>query len=103
MNGDPTFPAGDWDNEDDCEPKSRDFDNGIPGAEWKEYDAAADWCAERGFTGAAGTPLPVNLSARAFELIEYDHDAFGRRVREHAYFRAMTGPRMVRIIKNGEA
>lgn len=58
-------------------------------AAWAEYDAAADWCASQGFTGATGTPLPEGLGARAAELIDDDDDAFAVRVREHAYARAM--------------
>lgn len=79
-----------------------DMDNGIPGAAWLEYDAAADWCAARGIRGTIKDPLPENLSDRAMELINIDPEAFERRVREHAYFRSMTGPRMVKIIKSGE-
>jgi hypothetical protein len=80
-----------------------DFNNAIPGAAWREYDAAADWCAARGIRGAIKDPLPENLSDRAMELINIDPEAFERRVREHAYFRSMSGNRPVSIIKSGES
>jgi hypothetical protein len=76
-----------------------DLDNNIPGGEWLEYDAAADWCAARGLRGTTGDPLPEGLSARAAEYISLDQDAFERRVREHAYMRSMVGNRKVTIIK----
>lgn len=79
-----------------------DFDNDIPGGAWLEYDAAADWCAARGIHGTINDPLPENLSDRAMELINIDPEAFERRVREHAYFRSMTGPRQVTIVKSGD-
>lgn len=79
-----------------------DFDNDIPGGAWLEYDAAADWCAARGIRGTIKDPLPENLSDRAMELINIDPEAFERRVREHAYFRSMTGPRHVTIVKSGD-
>ena len=78
-----------------------DFNNNIPGGEWLEYDAAADWCAARGIKGGIRDPLPENLSDRASELINIDPEAFERRVREHAYMRSMAGNRKVTIIKNG--
>lgn len=96
MNGDPTFPAGDWDNE------PTDMDNSIPAGDWMEYDNAADWCAAHGLLGCFGCVLPEGLSTRAKDLIDADPEAFERRVCEHAYFRSMTGPRRVTIIKNGE-
>jgi hypothetical protein len=80
-----------------------DFNNNIPGGEWLEYDAAADWCAARGIRGGVRDPLPENLSDRAMEIINADTDAFERRVREHAYLRSMTGPRAVTIIKSDES
>lgn len=79
-----------------------DFDNDIPGGDWLEYDAAADWCAARGIRGTIKDLLPENLSDRAMELINIDPEAFERRVREHAYFRSMTGPRQVTIVKSGD-
>lgn len=86
------------DDRSDC-----DFDNNIPGGAWLEYDAAADWCAARGIRGSIRDPLPENLSDRAMELISADTEAFERRVREHAYFRSMTGNRRISIIKSGES
>lgn len=79
-----------------------DFDNHIHGGVWLEYDAAADWCAARGIRGTIKDPLPENLSDRASELINADPEAFERRVKEHAYFRSMTGNRRVKLIKSGE-
>jgi len=79
-----------------------DMDNCIPGAAWLEYDAAADWCAARGVKGCIKDPLPENLSNRAMELINIDPEAFERRVREHAYFRSMTGDRKITIIKSSD-
>jgi len=60
-------------------------------AAWAELDAAADWCAARGFTGGVGTPRPHGLSVGASALVDDDPDAFAERVREHAYARAMEG------------
>ena len=87
---------GDMDNEPGV------MDNGIPAGAWLEYDNAADWCAAHGLLGIYGNALPEGLSSRAKELIDLDLEAFERRVREHAYFRSMTGPRQVIIIKSGE-
>lgn len=70
-----------------------EMDNGIPAAEWLEYDSAADWCAARGLLGACGDALPEGLSSRAKELIDLDPEAFERRVRELAYFRSMNKSR----------
>lgn len=58
---------------------------------WAEYDSAADWCAKRGLQGAAGDPLPENLSAVVFAAINEDPEAFARRVREAAYAIAREG------------
>lgn len=55
---------------------------------WAEYDSAAEWCAKRGLSGATGTPLPSMLSQAVLREINYDPDAFARRVRECAYQRA---------------
>jgi hypothetical protein len=63
--------------------------NDYEAAAWAEYDAAADWCAAQGWTGGAGTRLPAGLGAAAAALVAADPAAFGRRVREHAYARAM--------------
>lgn len=87
---------GDMDNEPGV------MANGIPVRAWQEYDHAADWCAAHGLSGCFGCVLPEGLSTRAKELIDADPESFERRVREHAYFRSMTGPRQVAIIKNGE-
>ena len=84
------------------EPPLCDFNNHIPGGEWLEYDAAADWCASRGIAGTIKDPLPESLSDRASELINTDPEAFERRVREHAYMRSMAGSRRITIIKTGE-
>jgi hypothetical protein len=58
-------------------------------AAWAEYDAAADWCAARGWCGGAGTPVPLTMSASARALVFEDPEAFLRRVRDHAFARAM--------------
>lgn len=89
------YQEGDLDN---CE----GMNNGIPAGEWLEYDHAADWCAAHGLLGAYGDALPEGLTSRAKELIDLDPEAFERRVREFAYFRSMTVPRRVTIIKSGE-
>lgn len=65
-----------------------------------EYDAAADWCAMMGKSGEPGSPLPEGISRECAEMILADVEAFARRVREHAYFRSMTGNRPVTIIKH---
>ncbi len=55
-----------------------------------EYDAAADWCAARGLTGAIGDPLPANMATDGALLwIQADPEAFQERVRQCAYARAM--------------
>lgn len=56
---------------------------------WEEYDAAADWCAVRGYSGDVGSPLPEAISVAALAEINADPEAFARRVRECAYARAM--------------
>ena len=56
---------------------------------WTEYDNAADWCATRGLTGKAGDALPALISAECLREINDDPEAFERRVRQHAYARAM--------------
>lgn len=72
------------------------------GKVWAEYDAAADWCAARGLSGAPGSPLPTGISRNCAEMILADVEAFECRVREHAYMRSMVGNRQVTIIKSGE-
>jgi hypothetical protein len=62
---------------------------------WVEYDAAALWCARRGFTGAVGSQLPALMSSSCLRRINYDPEAFEERVSETAYALAMearTGP-----------
>ena len=58
---------------------------------WREYDAAAFWCAKRGHTGKVGSMLPNLLSLPTFMLIDADPDAFAERVRATAYALAMEG------------
>lgn len=58
---------------------------------WIEYDAAAEWCARRGFSGNVGSPLPPLLSRSRKRRIDYDPDAFAQRVRATAYALAMEG------------
>lgn len=57
--------------------------------QWDEYDAAAQWCAERGIKGDDGDALPTNLDARVEEEIAADTEAFRTAIRDHAYARAM--------------
>ncbi len=56
---------------------------------WSEYDAAANWCAERNLKGLDGDPLPEALSAAVYTEIMFDPEAFRQRVRDCAYGRAM--------------
>lgn len=56
------------------------------GGSWDEYDAAADWCAERGLVGKTGDILPP-IQEGTHALINYDVDAFMARVRECSYAR----------------
>jgi len=61
-----------------------------PGS-WSEYDAAAEWCAERGLGGGPGTKLPDTFSAVVLAEIAEHPDEFQERVRGFAYARAMEG------------
>lgn len=56
---------------------------------WLEYDAAAEWCAKRGYSGGNGDPLPTLISSECYYEIQKDPEAFERRVRETAYAIAM--------------
>ena len=56
---------------------------------WQEYDAAAEWCARRGFTGAIGTELPMLVSRDCIDAINADPEAFQQRVKDTAYAIAM--------------
>lgn len=56
---------------------------------WSEYDAAANWCAQRGLAGNVGDRLPEALSADCYDLIADDVDAFRERVAATAYANAM--------------
>ena len=57
---------------------------------WREYDAAAKWCARRKLAGKIGDPLPTLLSADCQTLIDDDPEAFQDRVRLTAYALAMS-------------
>jgi len=59
-----------------------------PGS-WTEYDAAAEWTAERGLTGKAGDPLPMGLSAVVLAEINEHNDEFMERVDAMKYAQAM--------------
>lgn len=56
---------------------------------WREYDAAAEWCAAHAGKWRDGDPLPDGVSARVRAEIDADPDAFAERVRGAAYARAM--------------
>jgi hypothetical protein len=56
---------------------------------WKEYDAAAEWCAKLGYAGRDGDPLPSNMSVESVALINADPESFERRVKDYAYALAM--------------
>ena len=56
---------------------------------WREYDDAAEWCAERGIKGKHGDALPALLSTRCLAEINADPEAFEQRVRDSAYAIAM--------------
>lgn len=59
-----------------------------------EYDAAAEWCAKRGYTGKEGDPLPPNMANDgALKWIQADLEAFQQRVRETAYALAHSKPK----------
>lgn len=51
----------------------------------KEYDAAAEWCAKRGFAGKPGDLLPPLLSTACTNEILLDPEPFQKRIRETAY------------------
>lgn len=64
--------------------------NSLPLDLCAEYDAAARWCAERGFAGNVGDPLPAIMDTQgALQYINADPEAFQARVKEFAYARAM--------------
>lgn len=55
-----------------------------------EYDAAAEYLAQRGLAGDIGDPLPPNMaSSGALKWIQADPEAFQERVRQCAYARSM--------------
>ncbi len=57
-----------------------------------EYDAAAEWCARRGYKGNVGDPLPCNMAADgALKYISDCPESFQERVRQFAYAMAMEG------------
>ncbi len=56
---------------------------------WAEYDSAAEWCAKRGLTGDIGDSLPIGTSHTVVLEINYDIEAFKKRVNEFAYALAM--------------
>lgn len=58
---------------------------------WAEYDAAAKWCAQRRYSGGAGSPLPEAISVDVCDLIDQDIEAFQERVRATAYMLAREG------------
>ena len=60
-------------------------------AMWAEYDAAAEWCARRGFAGEIGDPLP-DMGGDTHDAINADPVAFARRVRETVYMLAREAP-----------
>jgi hypothetical protein len=49
---------------------------------WREYDAAAEWCAKRGVKGIVGDSLPEGITDNVAREIYDDREAFERRVRE---------------------
>lgn len=56
----------------------------------EEYDSAAKWCAERGYKGKVGDPLPANMASEgALKWIQEDPESFEERVKEMAYMVAM--------------
>lgn len=65
-------------------------DTSLPLEHLAEYDATAQWCAERGLTGSLGDALPANMNAAgALYWIQADPEAFAQRVRQCAYALAM--------------
>ena len=50
----------------------------------QEVKAAARWCAERGYQGNTGDPLPDGLSYQAFARINGDLAGFREMVRKAA-------------------
>ena len=59
---------------------------------WREYDAAAEWCAKHGYRGVVGDPLPALLSNAVVVEIEVDPEAFEARVKASAYALVRTRP-----------
>ena len=56
---------------------------------WEEYDSVAEYLAKRGLTGDIGDSLPTGTTHTVFLEINYDIDAFKKRVNEFAYALAM--------------
>ena len=52
---------------------------------WDEYDSAAEWCARRGLKGEQGDKLPDSLSTDCARAIDFDPEAFQRRIAETGY------------------
>lgn len=52
---------------------------------WAEYDSAAEYCARRGSVDQWRLKLPNAISLKCMNEINYDQDAFERRVRDFAY------------------
>lgn len=57
---------------------------------WSRYDAAAEWCAQRGITAACPAAL-APLPPPVVEEITEHPEAFAERIREFAYARTMSG------------
>lgn len=52
---------------------------------WNEYDCTAEWCAQRGLSGAQCEPLPDKLSQEVKEEIDCHREEFQERVRAFKY------------------
>lgn len=55
-----------------------------------EWDAAAKWLAQRGYTGQDSDPLPELISVQAAEYIANHSDEFEQAVRAEGYAMAMS-------------
>ena len=63
----------------------RDRFNAVQG----EWDAAAEWCARRGYRGVEGEPLPELISSEVHDYINEHPDEFEQAVTDAGYALAM--------------
>lgn len=69
-------------------------------AMWREYDMAANWCAQKGLQGKPGDPLPSCLGGDVLKEINEHQEEFQDRVRQSAYALAQEKSNSQQELKN---